>query len=59
MLALEQCAADISCFAGGGVNEKRVHGLWKMWSLNAFCVKAMNPKNDPQFGPRRLLCEEF
>ncbi len=39
--------------------------LWsmndKMWSLHAFCLKAM--KNDSQFGPHRLLyrwmCEQF
>ncbi len=34
------------------MNEKRVHGFWKMWLLNAFCVKEM--KNDSQFGPHRL-----
>ncbi len=34
------------------MNEKRVHGFWKMCSLNAFWVKAI--KNDSPVGPRRL-----
>ncbi len=31
------------------LSEKTIHTFWKMWSLNAFCVKAM--KSDPQFSP--------
>lgn len=43
------------------MNDKTVHGFSKVWSLDAFCVKAI--KNDSQFGPFGLLyhwlCEEF
>ena len=38
VLEIEKCAADIKCFACASMNEKRVHGFWKMWPLNAFCV---------------------
>lgn len=31
----------------------RVHGFWKMWSLNEYCINVMN--NVPQFGPHRLM----
>lgn len=37
------------------MNEGRGHGFWRMWSLIAFCVKAM--ENDSQFGPRRLFTD--
>ncbi len=36
------------------MNDKSVCGFWEMWSLHAFCLKAM--KNNSQFGPHRLLC---
>lgn len=53
------CMKTKQSFSGGWVwlSEKTVHDIWKMWWLNAFCVKAA--KIDLEFGPPWLLLYEY
>jgi len=38
----EICCEYIVFCRWWSMNDKSVHGFWEMWSLNAFCVKAVN-----------------
>lgn len=37
--------------------DKTVDVFWKMWFIE--CILCETTENDPQFGPNRLLCEDF